>query len=272
MRLLNRRFVPFYFDLSDRGFAGDTDAREFVTKKRRELAGRGVPTPPVLIMTPDGDVVDEASNYGSPDEVLAALRRALEKKPDYNRPGEAEQQATSPVERANILIDLQDLDGARKVLGREEDSAAHYLLGSIARAQKRWADMEKHLAKVTDKDLADDVQMERAYPLWYRGRFEELEKHLARFPRGSNRYTEAQYYRGLALHHLDRRKQALDTWKRTIKGCSEDPWIYRADWAYTQLQQGRGQGFFSSAGPKTSLLNRIGYMGRGNPDLDGPPK
>jgi len=51
-----------------------------------------------------------------------------------------------------------------------------------------------------------------------------------------------------------------------IKGCPQDPWIYRADWAYCALKR-KGGAMFSSSGPRTSLLNRIGYMGRKNPDL-----
>lgn len=56
VRLANRRFVPFYFDLSNRGVAGDPAARKFVVKERKRLGGRSVPTPPVLFMSPDGEV------------------------------------------------------------------------------------------------------------------------------------------------------------------------------------------------------------------------
>ena len=55
-------------------------------------------------------------------------------------------------------------------------------------------------------------------------------------------------------------------WKETIQGCSQDPWIYRADWAYTEVKDGNRKAF-SAQGPKTSVLDRIGYMGRQNPDL-----
>ncbi len=43
--------------------------------------------------------------------------------------------------------------------------------------------------------------------------------------------------------------------------------------ACTQTKKGGGgRGGFSSAGPRDSLLNRIGYMGNKNPDLSGPGK
>ena len=47
---------------------------------------------------------------------------------------------------------------------------------------------------------------------------------------------------------------------------TQDPWVYRADWA-SCASKGRSTGMMTSAGPRTSLLNRIGYMGRSNPDL-----
>jgi tetratricopeptide (TPR) repeat protein len=267
VKLANRRFVAFYFDLSNRGFAGDPDAREFVVKKRKELGGRGVPTPPVLFMTPDGEVVGEVSNYASEKEVLAEMLDVLKDYPEYDKATEAEKNEKSPVARARILFELQELDIARKTLAREHGSEAQYLLGRIARFQHRFKSMDEHLAMVKDKDLEDDVRMEKAYRFWKGGEFEKLRDHLADFPRSSNRYTEARYYEGLAQFHLGRKDDALQTWKSTITSCSQDPWVYRADWAYTGLKQVGGRRMFSSGGAKTSLLNRIGYMGRRNPDL-----
>ena len=69
---------------------------------------------------------------------------------------------------------------------------------------------------------------------------------------------------------LQEKEEALKTWESTIKACAQDAWIYRADWAYTGLKQGKKRGGFSSGGKRSSCLNRIGYMGRKNPDLKGP--
>ena len=85
--LCNRRFVPFYFDLSNRGVAGDPDARAFVVAVRKELGGRAVPTPPVLFMTPDGEVVGEVSNYATEDQVLRTMLDLLEAHPEFAKPG-----------------------------------------------------------------------------------------------------------------------------------------------------------------------------------------
>ena len=131
--------------------------------------------------------------------------------------------------------------------------------------------MSSNFDKVKSKDLADDIRMEQAYRFWYEEDYEELRSHLSQFPKDSNRFTEASYHLGLAHYHLDNKKQAQRTWSACIKSCSQDPWIYRADWAYTQSKQAGKQRGFSSSGKRDSLLKRIGYMGRRNPDLSGPP-
>ena len=268
VRLVNRRFVPFYFDLSTRGFAGDAAAREFVVAVKKELGNRQVPTPPVLFMTPDGELLGEQSNYATEEQMLASLLRVLKEHPEYNEPGEDEKRVASAVERARIAVDLQDFAAARKALAGQD--GAHYMLARLDRFENRWVAMEQHLAAVRDEALADDVRMERAYLLWHLRKYERLAKHLADFPKESNRFSEARYYEGLALFHAGRKDDALEVWESTVTGCSQDPWIYRADWAYCNLKREGGRGFFSSGGPRTSKLNRIGYMGRRNPDLKGP--
>jgi len=124
IRLANRRFIPFYFDLSNRGVAGDPDARKFVVAKRKELGGRAVPTPPVLFMSPDGEVLGEVSNYASSNKVLKAMLKVLEENPRFNKPSEAEKNAESAVAKARIRIDLQDYKGAKKLLEKEESDPA----------------------------------------------------------------------------------------------------------------------------------------------------
>lgn len=268
VRLANRRFIPFYFDLSPRGAAGDADATKFVVSKRKELGGRSVPTPPVLFMSSGGDVLGEVSNYASSEEVLAAMLKMLEEHPEFNEPTEAERAIDDPIARAELLIDLCRYDDAAAALADQENDEAHLLQCYLARLRLDWESLKKHAAEVDDPDLADDVRMERAYAMWAAGEFEALLEHLSKFPQESNRYTEASYYTGLAQYHLGDPEEATRTWGRTITSCAQDPWIYRADWAYSDLQRKGGGRSFSTGGKRVSLLNRIGYMGRGgNPDL-----
>ena len=266
VRLVNRRFVPFYFDLSNRGAAGDADARTFVVAARKELGGAGVPTPPVLFMNAKGKVLGEVSNYATESQVLAALLKVLKDHPEYCEPTTAEKAEKAVVARAQICIDLQDFEGARKILSTQDSDEARYLLGRLARFARAWDDMEKHFQQVQDNRFAADLRMERAYRLWTDREYAKLRDHLQDFPKSSSRYTEGRYYEGLAAFHLGDEKQALAIWKQTITACDQDAWNYRADWAYTNVIDGEKRGF-STAGPKTSLLNRIGYMGRRNPDL-----
>ena len=282
IRLINRRFVPIYFDLSNRGVMADADARKFVVKAAAVLGGGGVPTPNLMIMTPEGKVVTEVSNYGSTYQVLKGLMKALRKQPKFDQPGPAEKDHKNDLEAADARIDLLDYDGARKMLRKlaraSKDQTvtdqAHYRLGYLARMDRDWKAMEAHFGKVKDehKMLANDLRMERAYRFWYGEEYKKLREHLAQFPTGTDRYTEAMYHLGLAQYHLGKKKRAQKTWGGGIKSCSQDPWIYRADWAFTQSKEKRTSGGFSSGQKKTSLLKRIGYMGRRNPDLSGPPK
>ena len=67
--------------------------------------------------------------------------------------------------------------------------------------------------------------------------------------------------------------RAIEIWKSTIEACAQDPWIYRADWAYSNVKAGKKkQRTFSTRGPKTSLLKRHGYMGNRNTDIAASPK
>lgn len=267
--LARRRFVCHYFDLDTGGAAGDADARRFVVLRRKELGGRSVPTPPVLLMTTDGQVVGEASNYADAETLLAAMQRALADHPELSRPSPEEEAAETPLERARIAFDLGRLDEAARLLEGQASDAARYLRGHVARWRGDDRAMEAAFEGLRG-EWADDVRIERAHRLWAKGEFEALRAALEDFPAGSDRASEASYHLGLALFHLGRRDEALALWKDTIEGCSEDPWIYRADWAYCGVVEGNQRGF-STLGRRSSVLGRIGYMGRRNPDLDGPP-
>ena len=264
--LINRRFVPFYFDLSSRGFAGDAAARDFVVKAKPSYGGRAVSTPRVLFMTPDGKVVAEENNYATEAQFLATLRKLMRDQPGFMKPGKVEAERTSPEDKAQVAIDLLDSAGARKLLKGVESDRAHFMLGRLDRKAERWTPMKEHFAKVKDKDYRSGIRIEMAYERWADGEFRALLKALQEFPADNKRYTEARYLEGLALFHLGKKDEARAVWKSTIDGCAQDPWIYRADWAYC-ASKGRSSGLMSSAGPRTSLLNRIGYMGRANPDL-----
>ena len=223
----------------------------------------------MLFINAKGEVLGEVNNYGTPVEFLQAMLQVLKAHPEYDQPSSADESASSALERAEIRIDLQDYPGAAAILEQEDSAAGHYLLGRLARLQGNWNKMEAHLQRVDDKSLASEVRMERAYCLWFNKEYDPLRGHLKDFPKSSNRYTEARYYEGVALYHLGKKDEALAVWKETIEGGEQDPWIYRADWGYSNVLDGNKTAF-SSAEIGSSLLHRIGYIGRQNPDLRGP--
>ena len=208
------------------------------------------------------------SNYASVEKVLAAMLEVLEKHPEYRRsPKQGEK--LDAVERGEWLIDLHDYDGARAVLASTKSQEGLYLTGHLARLEGDWDAMEKALAQVDSKKLADDVRMERAYRCWFARDFGKLLAQLVDFPKESRRYSESRYYTGLAHYHQGEKEKAIEIWKATVQGCSEDPWIYRSDWAYYNCKAPKKKRFVAGGG-KNSLLGRHGYMGNRNPDLAGP--
>jgi tetratricopeptide (TPR) repeat protein len=274
IRLVNRRFVPFFFDLFPMGFAVDAKAREFVTKLRPDLATLSVNTPPVLFVDADGQLLREVSNYCSSEELLAALLELLEKHPEHNQPLPEEQTATG-LRAVEILMDRQQLIAAAELIeadefAEEERERASYLRGRLACWQGDWGEAEDWFLEVTSAELLDDVRMELAWQLFDCGEFEALEKDLALFPSASNRFSEARYLYGLSLFHQERVEAAREVWKAAIRACSQDPWIYRADWAYcgTDPNTSGARVFSTNSGARTSLLQRVGYLGRKNPDLE----
>lgn len=273
IRLINRRFVALYFDLDRNGALADNAARDFVLKIKPELGNSAVSTPPVLVLTPDGESFGEIDNYATEEQMLSSLHDVLAKHVEWNQPSDEEQRVTkagTPIERANLLIDLGEVDAARKLLATETEPAAAALLAHCCRLAKDWNALEQALPLIKGREFEDDARVEEAWRRYAARDFAAAKKLLADFPKESERRTEARYLAGLASWHAGKKDEALATWKSTIESCSQDPWIYRADWAYTQAKEGASKGSFSTAGAKSSLLGRIGYMGRRNPDLDSP--
>jgi len=267
---VNRRFVSFYFDLSDDGAAADPIAREFVTAARPALDADAVATPKVLLMTPAGRVVGEIDPFLGAPEFLQQLLEVLRAQPEFARASPEELALTDPVERARLALDLRDLGEAKLILARTEGSPARYLAGHIARIERDFATMEAEFARVDAPELADDVRVERAQRAWLLGDYTTLVSSTADFPAESERCNEALYLRGLGLFHLGSRDEALAQWRELILERVADAWVYRADWAYTELQQGKLVGAVGTTSARSSPLGRIGYIGRGNPDLLGP--
>jgi tetratricopeptide (TPR) repeat protein len=284
-RLLNRRFIPFYFDLLPGGAAGDREARQFVVKVRPDLGGMGVATPPVLILSPLGKVVAEADNYSTEDALYETLRKILRENPKWNRPSEEEVRIEREAEEGRIesllpaaeqILDLGEIERARAAYdralaklppGSERDRAA-YGLGHALRLAGDFEEMERAFARIEGRgSWAEDLSIERAHALFCRGEFDDLRRALAPFQARppTIRGAEALYLLGLALFHSGDAEGAKALWRHIIETQPEGPWVHRSDWAIFDLEQG-GKRTFSTLDERTPL-GRIGYMGRKNPDL-----
>lgn len=136
IRRINRRFVPHYFDLNPSGAAKDADARRMVLAAKPALGGQSVTTPPVLVMTPTGELLTEVSNYASETDLLAALDDVLAEDVlakhnewDVATPEEeAALKSGTPLERGELLFDLGQFDEASRVLEQAPGSAEALLL------------------------------------------------------------------------------------------------------------------------------------------------
>lgn len=284
-RLVNRRFIPFYFDLFPGGAAGDREAREFVVKMRPELGGMGVDTPPVLIMSPLGRVVAEADNYSTEDALYEALRKILRENPKWNRPSEEEVRIEREAEEGRIdslllaaehFLDLGQTGRTRAAYERAlaklppgpERDRASYGLGHALRLAGDFEEMERAFARIEGRgSWEEDLSIERAHALLCRGEFDELRGALTPYQTRppATRGAEALYLLGVARFHSGDAEGAKSLWRRIIETLPEDPWVYRSDWAIFDLEQG-GRRRLSTLDERTPL-GRIGYMKRKNPDL-----
>lgn len=271
IKLANKRFVPFFFDLGNEGAAADTAARKFVVKARPEFGGEMVPVPPVLFMTPEGKVLGEVANMATTAEVTKAMRKVLDKYPQYDARTSSESKTKSVLEEATLRFELLDDDGAYKLLASETSPIALYLRGHIARLRLDWRAMDLAFKDIKDPKLLDDIKIERAYELWTKKDYQSFQGVLQGIGKSSNRFSEARYYIGIAEYLLGHKENSTAIWKSLIKECTQDPWVYRADWAYTNVMEGdQKRTVLSPNDKRVSLLNRIGYAGPKNPDLRGP--
>lgn len=271
--LLNSRFVPFYFDLGRRSPAADDQAKAFVVAVMKELGGSSVPTPPVLLMTPEGKLLGKISNYATEAVMLKGLRAVLVEHPQYALPAELEAELPR-LERARIAHWIGEDKRAAALLEGERSPAESLFLVRLARRSGDLKQAEEILAEIDSESDAAEIALERALLAHLEGHYDAMSTPLAAYPSDGPRAPEAQYYLGLSQFHLGQPKLARETWKALVASYGETRWSYRADWAYCQTNDkglaGRQRSFTTAGGG--SLLGRHGYMGRQNPDLERHPR
>ena len=226
-----------------------------------------VSTPSVLVLTPEGELVTEISNYANAEQMLKGLQKALGEHPVYAKATESES-ALEGVSKARYLEDLGRSEEALVALKGLEGNEASLERAEIALRLERLDLADAMLGSMTDSktDTARHHLLRGRLAL-ARGQSADAITSLSQVSTG-DQATAARYHLGLAHYQAGEVEKARAAWKALVVEADEDAWVYRADWAYCESKPGKkSRRMFSSNDSSDSLLGRIGYMGGRHPDL-----
>jgi len=186
--LLNRRFVPYYFNRSGMGEGGNAAASRFTTGKTEN------PYAYFAAFTADGTYLGESELYATRDEVLAWLVTLLRDHPEFDKPTPDEERAEG-IQAARVLEETGHFAEAREryaAIGAPLDEAR------LARYAGDWDAHAKALARI---DAADEIAAERGLRLVAERKWPEaralLEKAVRAHPE-SGRRAEIRFALGVA--------------------------------------------------------------------------
>ena len=242
--LLNRRFVPFYFNTGGPGLGRDVAAAAFVKGKVKNKWAH------LAAFKPDGDYISESGVYADKNEVFEYLVALLEEHPEYNAMTAEEKKV---VETATDLPEdaraqaraarlYEELGEYKEAVARYENAAslfkdpklageARLALARIIRYQGKWHKLESRLATVESANadnklgLAADIAMERGYRLIAQRKYKEarslLDPAIKAYPE-SPRLGEMHFYAGVACWFLDDRGWANFHWCWVVENIPDD--------------------------------------------------
>src|SRR5262245_40777149 len=246
IELLNRRFVPFYFNTGGPGEGRDAAAHAFVTGK--------VPNRWAYFaaFAPDGRILAETGIYDGTEEVFAWLRALLRRHPEFDRPtakesemrkqAGAELAAPDALEVARSCEQLTWYAESKRAYDRvlavgdgPQRADAHRGLLRIARADRDWPAHTTALtaanASAEAAALATDLAIERGLRLLAERRFAtarvELESAIAGAG-DSPRLAELHYEAGRACWFADDRDWAKAHWCWILDQRPDDRMAMRA--------------------------------------------
>jgi hypothetical protein len=210
--LINRRFVPYYFNRSGMGEGGNREASAFTTGKTKN------PYAYFAAFAPDGTYLGESELYATKDDVLAWLRRLLDDHPEYDKPTPEEERAEG-IAAARLLEETGRFKEAREryaALKSAPDEAR------LARYAKDWEAHEKALVRV---EAADEVAAERGLRLVAERKWADaraaLEKAVRAHP-GSARRAEMRFALGVACWFEGDRDWAKFHWMWVVENLPDD--------------------------------------------------
>ncbi len=231
INLVNRRFVPNYYDLAPPGnnfgdaWAYDEDAVKAIGKFKvrrggsQDNDGRVVADdyPTAVFVTPDGKKLDADIKGIMPPAVLVEkLRKVMSDHADWFKPVP---DAADPKEAARLAWELADWDRALKhIEAAGKDPEMTYLRARVltCRGEHEKA-LEVAKAPPEDSPWWDDVETARGRALLNLERYDDALKAyegvLEKAPKG-NRVGEALYYAGLCHWGSGRKAEAKKLWRR----------------------------------------------------------
>lgn len=251
--LVNRRFIPFFFDIGKDSFAGDDDARDFLIKLKPEYGKSSVPTPPCFVFTPDGKLLTEIDNYTDAHKFLDILKKVLEKNSEYNKLDSTESKLVEKANKEGAFTDLLEAgklyaelseygkaeDYYRSAIekGKDKKWLALFHLGRLFSKMENWKEMIKCFSitgKMEPRELAqfkDDMELEMIYEDLCKKDFKAAKAALVhvmkRYP-DSDRLGEMKYNLALAHYKLGEKEEAKKIWKDLKKNVNRDRWVRRA--------------------------------------------
>jgi len=265
--LLNRRFVPYYYDMDSLGELYDDEATKLAMQLYPDLRYlSSMPTPPLLFMTPEKKFLGYASNFLSGQELLEKLVQILDENPYYGQLSQAEKNQEDPIKKARTFLELRRLDDALETLEGQESSEAWFLRACIAREQQEWLEMKTAITRITDADLLDAITVENLLRHWNSKNLEAIKVKAAEVKPQNPRYQEAMYYLGLAHFHSGDSNRALEIWENAIQTNPKSAWACRLDLTRGLVKLNPNV-YLSSRDKIPSLLGREYLCPNGSADL-----
>lgn len=256
--LINRRFVPFYFNVGKGQMGYDESAAKYIAEVDERFAGDRVPTPPVWIISPEGELFTTIDNYADKHAFHAALVKMLDDHYEMGLPTpEEEAVLAAPMDEAQSKSATAWLGAARlhEELGRDDlartayelaaalaerrgDEFVHANLGLMRLA--RWkGDLDAAsvafsaaMGVFSDTDgqpvsaaCKDDVVVEGAHLFLARG-WDERARHslitMIKARPTSHRLGEMHFYAGVAAFRLGEREWANFHWCWVLENLPDD--------------------------------------------------
>lgn len=251
INLVNRRFIPFFFNVGKNGEGYDDDAKKFIARFDKRFSSSTVPTPPVWVVTGDGKLLGTINNYMVKEKFFSALQEIMKKHPKYFEENQEEKDLLKQAEDTkdgNILFkagqiteELGLYDKAKSYFKQAENiegfkSKSSLELAKISRYEMNWDDAEKYRKLVVDKDYEAEVCMEEAHHLLSKKNYKEckelLVKTIKKFPL-SKRLGEMHFYAGVSCFFLKESDWANFHWCWVMVNIPDDYYYMRCYLAST---------------------------------------